>query len=90
MLELLRTGFIVVSEFHNEYALEYLSPFRDASDDTLIVACAQCKFVQSTVNWFDIKTKMVDAAQWLKKEKKVKCFPVIYTAADQNSIKPET
>ena len=89
VLEFLRTGFIVVSDFHNEYALEYLSPFRDASDDTLIVACAQCKFVQSTVSWSDIKTKMAVATQWLKKEK-VKCFPVIYTTADQKSIKPET
>ena len=35
VLGLLQTGFIVVSEFHSEYALEYLSPFRDASDDTL-------------------------------------------------------
>ena len=89
VLELLRTGFIVVSAFRNEYALEYLSPFRDASDDTLIVACVQCKFVQSTVSWSDIKTKMADATQWLKKEK-VKCFPVIYTTADQKSMKPET
>ena len=61
VLELLRTGFIVVSEFHNEYALEYLSPFRDASDGTLIVACVQCKFVQSTAKWSDIQTKMADA-----------------------------
>ena len=93
VLELLRTGFIVVSEFHSEYALEYLSPFRDASDDhKLIVACVQCKFVQSPVNWSDIKTTMADATQWLKlkKAKKVKCFPVIYTTADQKSMKPET
>ena len=91
VLELLRTGFIVVSEFHNEYALEYLSPFRDASDDhTLPVACVQCKFVQSTAKtWSDIKTKMAVATQWLKKEK-VKCFPVIHTTADQKSMKPET
>lgn len=90
VLELLRTGFIVVSDFHNEYALEYLSPFRDASDDhTLIVACVQCKFVQSTVKWSDIQTKMAVATKWLKQEK-VKCFPVIYTTADQNSINPET
>ena len=90
VLELLRTGFIVVSAFHSEYALEYLSPFRDASDDTLIVACVQVKFVQSLVNWSDIKTTMADATQWLKKAKKVKCFPVIYTTADQKSMKPET
>ena len=94
VLELLRTGFIVVSvsEFHSEYALEYLSPFRDASDDhKLIVACVQCKFVQSTARtWSDIKTKMAVATQWLKNEKKVKCFPVIYTTADQKSMKPET
>ena len=90
VLELLRTGFIVVSDFHNEYALEYLSPFCDASDDhTLIVACVQCKFVQSTVKWSDIRTKMAVATKWLK-QKEVKCFPVIYTTADQNSIKPET
>merc|ERR1712156_437166 len=89
VLRLLGTGFIVVSEFHNEYALEYLSPFLDASDGTLIVACVQCKFVQSTVNWSDIKTMMADATQWLK-QKKIKCFPVIYTTADQHSIKPET
>ena len=90
VLRLLETGFIVVSDFHNEYALEYLSPFCDASDDhTLIVACVQCKFVQSTVKWSDIQTKMAVATKWLK-QKKVKCFPVIYTTADQNSIKPET
>ena len=90
VLRLLETGFIVVSEFHNEYPLEYLSPFRNASGDhTLIVACVQCNFVQSTVNWSDIKTKMADATKWLK-QKKIKCFPVIYTTADQNSIKPET
>ena len=89
VLELLRTGFIVVSEFHNEYALEYLSPFRDASDGTLIVACVQCKFVQSTAKWSDIRTKMADATKWLKK-KNIKCVPVIYTTADQKSIKPET
>ena len=89
VLRLLKAGFIVVSEFHSEYALEYLSPFRNASGDhTLIVACVQCKFVQSTVNWSDIKTKMADATKWLK-QKKIKCFPVIYTTADQNSIKPE-
>ena len=89
VLRLLETGFIVVSEFHNEYALEYLSPFRNSGDHTLIVACVQCKFVQSTVNWSDIKTKMADAIKWLK-QKKIKCFPVIYTTADQNSIKPKT
>ena len=89
VLEFLRTSFIVVSAFRSEYALEYLLPFRDASDDTLIVACVQCKFVQSTVSWSDIKTKMAVATQWLKKEKKVKCFPVIYTTADQKSMKPE-
>ena len=89
VLRLLRTGFIVVSAFHNQYALEYLSPFRDASDDTLIVACVQCKFVQSTVSWSDIQTKMADATEWLKK-KNIMCVPVIYTTADQKSIKPET
>ena len=89
VLGLLQTGFIVVSEFHSEYALEYLSPFRDASDDTLTVACVQCKFVQSTVSWSGIKTKMADATKWLK-QKKIKCLPVIYTTADQNSMKQET
>ncbi|CAJ1393464.1 unnamed protein product [Effrenium voratum] len=77
VLELLQTGFIVVSEFHNEHALEYLSPFQDASaDSVLIVACVQCKFVQSTVKWSDIQTKMADATKWLK-QKKIKCVPVI-------------
>ena len=89
VLEFLRTGFIVVSAFHNEYALQYLSPFRDASDDTLTVACVQCKFVQSTVSWSGIKTKMADATKWLKQQK-IKCLPVIYTTADQNSMKQET
>ena len=89
VLGLLQTGFIVVSEFHSEYALEYLSPFRDASDDTLTVACVQCKFVQSTVSWSGIKTKMADVTKWLK-QKKIKCLPVIYTTADQNSMKQET
>ncbi|CAE7485498.1 unnamed protein product [Symbiodinium microadriaticum] len=89
VLGLLQTGFIVVSEFHSEYALEYVSPFRDASDDTLTVACVQCKFVRSTVSWSGIKTKMADATKWLK-QKKIKCLPVIYTAADQNSVKQET
>ncbi|CAJ1361539.1 unnamed protein product [Effrenium voratum] len=77
VLELLQTGFIVVSEFQNEHALEYLSPFQDASaDSVLIVACVQCKFVQSTVKWSDIQTKMADATKWLK-QKKIKCVPVI-------------
>ena len=90
VLEFLQTGFMVVSEFHNEYALEYMSPFLDASDGTLIVACVQCKFVQSTAKWSDIQTKMADATKWLKKKKNIKCVPVIYTTADQKSIKPET
>ena len=62
--------------------------FRDA-DNGLIVVCVQCKFVQSTAKWSDIKTKMAVATQWLK-QKKIKCVPVIYTTADQKSMKPET
>ena len=55
----------------------------------MTVACVQCKFVQSTVSWAGIKTKMADATKWLK-QKKIKCLPVIYTTADQNSMKQAT
>ena len=81
----LKQGFIVVSDFQSEVGVEYLAPFRTAEDNKLIVACAQCKFVEKSPDssWREIQTKMSTATDWLKKQK-IQHFPVIYATADQS------
>ena len=81
----LKQGFIVVSDLQNEVGIEYLAPFRTAEDNKLIVACAQCKFVEKSPDssWREIQTKMSTATDWLKKQK-IQHFPVIYATADQS------
>ena len=85
----LNSGFIVVSDFQNEVGVEYLAPFRTAEDGKLIVACVQCKFVETSTNWTSIQAQMSTATYWLKKQK-IKHFPVIYTTADLSSIQRQT
>ena len=84
VLDNLNSGFIVVSDLQNEAGIEYLAPFRTAEDNKLIVACAQCKFVEKSPDssWREIQTKMSTATDWLKKQK-IQHFPVIYATADQ-------
>ena len=85
----LKQGFIVVSDFQREVGVEYLAPFRTAEDNKLIVACVQCKFVNTSTNWTSIQTQMSTATDWLKKQK-IQHFPVIYTTADLSSLQPQT
>jgi len=85
----LNQGFIVVSTAHSELGIEYMAPFRDAVTHDLIVACVQCKFVDSKAKWTDIGTKLEEAMKPLK-EKKVRCFPVVYTTAEQRRFNSGT
>ena len=89
VIRLLIQGFIVVSRKWKEVGVEYLVPYLDADDGSLIVAAVQCKFVTDSTNWAQIKKKMRTAVDGLKK-KRVKYFPVVYTTADQKSMMEET
>jgi len=56
LVYLLKLGYIVVSKKPTEIGVEYYVPF--SNGDKLIVAAVQCKFVQGTVNWQEIKRVM--------------------------------
>ena len=85
VLELLNGGYIVVSKFHSEFGIEYLSPFT-TPEGKLIVAAAQCKFSAKNPDWARISNKINDATANLVKTG-VECFPVVYTSADQCEIR---
>ena len=87
VLRHLRAGFLAVSNLQNEKGVEYLAPYHEWKK--LVVACVQCKFVQDSVSWSDIKWKMNLAVKWLKK-KKIENFPVVYTTSDQKTMKKKT
>jgi hypothetical protein len=89
VLHALDQGFIVVSKAHSELGIEYMAPFRDAETKELIVACVQCKFVNSKTEWADIRTKLETAMKPLK-DRKRRCFPVVYTTADQRRFNSGT
>eukprot|EP00405_Crypthecodinium_cohnii_P048450 CAMPEP_0206596306 /NCGR_PEP_ID=MMETSP0325_2-20121206/43481_1 /ASSEMBLY_ACC=CAM_ASM_000347 /TAXON_ID=2866 /ORGANISM="Crypthecodinium cohnii, Strain Seligo" /LENGTH=710 /DNA_ID=CAMNT_0054107113 /DNA_START=55 /DNA_END=2187 /DNA_ORIENTATION=- len=89
VLHYLKQGFIVVSQAHSEVGIEYLSPFVCVDTEDLIVAAVQCKFVQASCAWADMKSKMEKATKDLKEEK-VRFFPVFYTSVDQNTIHSDT
>jgi len=80
-------GFLVVSNLQNEKGVEYLAPYHEG--ENLVVACVQCKFVQGSVSWSDIRWKMALAVEELKK-RKINHFPVVYTTADQKTVRETT
>jgi hypothetical protein len=82
-IQKLTNGWILVSKKHSEVGVEYLVPY--LSDHKLFVACVQCKFVQRSTSWAQIKDKMLTAVKGLK-ARGVAHFPVIYTTADQKKM----
>jgi hypothetical protein len=88
LLNLLNDGFIVVSKAHSEFGIEYLAPFVTLEGD-LIVAAVQCKFVAKSTNWKNIAAKIGAVICNLRKVK-IKCFPVVYTTADQHHMMGST
>ena len=83
---LLDSGFIVVSRKHSEAGIEYLAPYRDCFDD-LVVACVQCKFVKDKADGKEIQSQMARAVDSFGE---IRHFPVVYTTADQLSIRKTT
>ena len=88
LLELLKKGFIVVSCFHSEPGIEYLSPFTTRNGD-LIVAAVQCKFITGQAEWGEISDKAHTAMGYLR-GMGIECFPVVYTNSDQKFMKART
>ena len=84
---LLEKGIAVVPKAQSEVGIEYLSPWM-LEDGKLLVACVQCKFVQTQTQWIDIKKKMHAAEQSLKLAG-IDTFRVIYATPDQETITPE-
>ena len=88
VIELLKDGYLVVSEAHSEKGIEYLAPFEIKNGD-LLVACVQCKFVYHTTDWAKIRSAMDDAVAGFKTNN-IKYFPVVYATPNQASIRPDT
>ena len=89
VLGLLKQGFIVVSQAHGEVGIEYLSPYVDVESEELIVAAVQCKFINTSTDWGEIKSKMLTAVEGLR-TRRVRHFPVVYTTADQHRMNATT
>lgn len=52
IIGLLEAGFLVVSD---EEGIEYLAPYRYIKDESLVVACVQCKFLEEQTKGKDIR-----------------------------------
>jgi len=88
----LDSGYIVVSEYHSEIGTEYLVPFRK-SDNTLMVAFVQCKFVTLKSSWSEIVEKLNKSMQYFVEKSefaKIEMFRVVYTTTDQTTLRSKT
>ena len=89
VIRLLEKGITVVSNKQQEVGIEYLTPWRlDTADGDLVVACVQCKFVQTRADWTKIKDRM-DTAVKRFKDKQIQVIPVVYATPDEDPMKLE-
>ena len=49
----------------------------------------QCKFINTSTDWGEIKSKMLTAVEGLR-TRRVRHFPVVYTTADQHRMNATT
>eukprot|EP01124_Arcella_intermedia_P024272 TRINITY_DN4043_c0_g1_i5.p1 TRINITY_DN4043_c0_g1~~TRINITY_DN4043_c0_g1_i5.p1 ORF type:complete len:653 (-),score=114.49 TRINITY_DN4043_c0_g1_i5:14-1795(-) len=89
LIDQLNSGFILVSRKHSEEGIEYLVPFKNTKDDSLVVGAVQCKYVTTRTNWKTIKLKLQNGTKNLNEEG-IQTFPIVFSTVDQSYLKSKT